>query len=76
MAENKTTRTVTLPDSHWQVIAQEAIKQDLTEDQLLCMAIRQYQYVNWKLRHGHTQAFVDSSGQLIKEPIFGCPAFD
>lgn len=69
MSRNKSSRTVALPDSHWEVLQKEADASNLSLDQALAQAVRYLQMVNSNARDGLQLAFVDKHGNL-PEPRF------
>lgn len=70
---NTTTKTFTLPDSHLAVLHEESIKMEISIDKALEQSIRFYQLINHNARLGLHLAFIDKSGNIVKNPIFMSP---
>jgi len=74
---NYITKTVTLPDDHWQVLEREAFLALMPVDKLLAHAVRLMQRDAIHARSGLTVAYVDQDGRLAcRDAPVGLPAFD
>ena len=68
--KSRTTEQVTLPDAHWEVIANEATDMGLSNDRYIAAAVRHYQYVTDCTKKGYRMVFVNTEGEIIQDPLF------
>jgi predicted transcriptional regulator len=68
--------TLALSIKESDVLDDLAARKDLSKSALMRQALRLYQMIDDRLSKGHTMAFVDSDGQLIKTEIFGLGPLD
>lgn len=65
------TLTLNLSDQEASVLHKLATKKDLSQSALMRQALRLYQHVDMKGEQGHTMAFVDANGHVVKQCILG-----
>lgn len=65
------TLTLNLSDQEVSVLHGLATEQELSQSQLMRQALRLYQHVHYRLKEGQKMAFVDASGNVIRQEIVG-----
>ncbi len=65
------TMTLSLSNEEAAVLAKLAATHELSHAQLLRQALSLYQKVHLKAKAGHTMAFVDAEGNVVKQIIPG-----
>ena len=71
-----TTKTVTLPDDHWEVLEHEAFLAVMPVDKLLAHAVRLMQLDAVHARRGLSREYVNDKGEIQREEPIGLPELD